>query len=194
MPQETIIPEENMAEIPAPGETNATRAARMIRVDHAGEVAARNIYAGQLAVLNAHGRGGDAVTVIRDMAEREDAHLETFDRLTRERGVRPTALRPVWDVASFGLGVATALMGERAAMACTAAVEEVIDEHYGHQLDSLGNDDPELHRTLTEFREDEREHRETALDHGAEDTPGYTPLSAVIKAGCRLAIKLSERI
>ena len=91
-------------------------------------------------------------------------------------------------------GVATALMGERAAMACTAAVEEVIDEHYGRQLDQLGDGDPELRDLITEFRADEREHRETALANGAEDAPGYGPLSDLIKAGCRIAIKLSERL
>ena len=185
--------EKAVREIPAPGETHAARLARMIRVDHAGEVAARRIYDGQLAVLQGQGRHNDTVGAIREMAAREDAHLEAFDNLLRARDVRPTALRPVWDVASFGLGVATALMGKRAAMACTAAVEEVIDEHYGRQLDQLGDRDPELRDMIAEFRADEREHRETALANGAEEAPGYGPLSDLIRTGCRIAIKLSER-
>ena len=116
----------------------------------------------------------------------------TFDDLINARRVRPTALEPVWRLAGFTLGAVTALMGEKAAMACTAAVEEVIDSHYASQLDKL--DDPELRSTVEEFRRDEIAHRDEALAHGAEDAPGYRVLSEAIKAGCRLAIQLSERI
>ena len=162
----------------------------MIRVDHAGEYGAVRIYQGQLAVLK-HGAAADA---IRHMAGQEERHLATFDRLVNERKVRPTALEPVWRVAGFALGAATALMGEKAAFACTAAVEEVIDEHYAGQIAALGDKDDALKATVADFRADEAAHRATALEHGAEQAPGYRLLSEAIKAGCRVAIKLSEKI
>ena len=163
---------------------------RMLRVDHAGEYGARRIYEGQLAVL---GRGPSGPT-IRHMYEQELEHLETFERLIGERRVRPTALQPLWHLAGFALGASTALLGEKAAMACTVAVEEVIDEHYAKQAAQLGEDEDELRETIERFRADELEHRDTGLEHGAEEAPGYEPLSAAIKAGSRLAIWLSERI
>lgn len=163
---------------------------RMVRVDHAGEYGAVRIYQGQLAVLG-HTEAGAPV---RDMAEGEKRHLESFDALIAKRRVRPTALLPVWHVAGFALGAATALLGPRAAMACTVAVEEVIDEHYARQVDQLGADEPALRLAFEEFRQEELAHRETALRHGARDAPGYEPLTALIKAGSRLAIWLSERI
>ena len=162
----------------------------MIRVDHAGEYGAVRIYEGQLAVL----KGRAAASTIRHMAEQEQRHLKTFDRLVNERRVRPTALEPVWRVAGFALGAATALMGEKAAFACTAAVEEAIDEHYAGQIEGLGERDPELKNTVEDFRADEAAHRRTALEHGAEKALGYRFLSEAIKAGCRVAIKLSEKI
>jgi ubiquinone biosynthesis monooxygenase Coq7 len=110
------------------------------------------------------------------------------------RGVRPTALAPIWDVAGFMLGAATALIGPEAAMACTAAIETEIDRHYGAQLDRLGNQDPELGEIITEFRAEEVEHRDAALAAGAERAPAYPLLSAAIRLGCRVAIGLSERI
>ncbi len=164
--------------------------ARMIRVDHAGEYGARRIYDGQLAVL---GRG-PAAPVIREMAEAEQAHLDTFDELLAERRVRPTLLSPVWHVAGFALGAASALLGERAAMACTVAVEEVIETHYANQAERLGDDEAALRQTLEEFGADEARHRETGLAHGAEQAPGYEALAAAVKRGTRLAIWLSERI
>jgi ubiquinone biosynthesis monooxygenase Coq7 len=167
--------------------------ARMIRVDHAGEHGAVRIYAGQLAVLG-HTKAGDT---IRHMAAQEAQHLETFDRLVAEHGVRPTALSPLWHVAGYALGAATALLGEKAAMACTAAVEEVIDEHYAKQAATLtenGQGDAPLKSTIEKFRADEIAHRDTALAHGAEEAPGYRLLSDMIRAGCRIAIRLSERI
>lgn len=164
----------------------------MIRVDHAGEFGAARIYDGQLAVFGRH----RVSPTVRRMADQERRHLETFDKMIVERGVRPTALAPVWHVAGFVLGATTALMGERAAMACTAAVEEVIDDHYRAQEERLEHwqVEPELKKTISEFRGDEIEHRDTALEHGAEETPGYSLLSGVIKAGCRTAIWLSKRI
>lgn len=163
---------------------------RMLRVDHAGECGAIRIYQGQLAVL---GHTASAAT-IRHMEAQEQVHKQTFDRMIAARGVRPTALMPLWDVAGYALGAATALMGEKAAMACTAAVEEVIDDHYRQQSEKLAHMDPALKETVDQFRADEIAHRDTALAHGAEQTPGYDTLTGLIKAGCRLAIKLSERV
>jgi ubiquinone biosynthesis monooxygenase Coq7 len=162
----------------------------MIRVDHAGEYGAVRIYQGQLAVLGKRASG----ETIRHMAEQEQRHLKTFDRLVNERKVRPTALEPLWRVAGYALGMGTALLGEKAAFACTAAVEEAIDAHYAEQIAELGDKDPELKNTVEDFRADEAQHRQTALDHGAEQAPGYKLLSEAIKAGCRVAIKLSEKI
>lgn len=164
--------------------------ARILRVDHAGEYGAVRIYDGQLAVAG-RGRARDA---IRRMAEQEKRHLAAFDRLLPQRRVRPTLLHPLWHVAGFALGAATALLGERAAMACTVAVEEVIDEHYRGQAERLAESDPPLTATLLEFRADELAHRDTAIALGAEETLGYDLISGVIKAGSRLAIWLSERI
>ncbi len=174
-----------------PGDpTREETIARMIRVDHAGEYGARRIYDGQLAVL---GKSG-AAPAIREMAEAEQAHLDTFDALLVERRVRPTVLSPVWHVAGFALGAASALLGERAAMACTVAVEEVIEEHYADQVGRLGEDEAALRQTLEEFGADEAHHRQTGLAHGAEQAPGYEALSVAVKRGTRLAIWLSERI
>lgn len=163
---------------------------RLIRVDHAGEYGARRIYEGQLAVLGA----SPSAPTLRHMHEQELRHLKAFEELMVERRVRPTLLQPLWHVAGFALGAGTALMGEKAAMACTVAVEEVIDEHYAKQADQLGEDETALRETIEEFRAEELEHRDTALEHGAEETPGYEALSAAVKAGSRLAIWLSERI
>ena len=165
----------------------------MIRVDHAGEYGAVRIYQGQLAVLEAVSGDAKALAAIRRMAEQEARHLERFDQIVNERRVRPTALSPLWNVAGFALGAATALLGSRAAMACTAAVEEVIDDHYGRQLERLDSD-PELKEAVTEFRADEIAHRDEALAHGAKQAPAHRLLSDGIKAGCRLAIRLSEKI
>ncbi len=174
-----------------PGDlTPEAEVARMIRVDHAGEYGARRIYEGQLAVLGRNaGRGS-----IRRMYDQELEHLDRFAKLMVARRVRPTVLQPLWHVAGFALGAATAMMGERAAMACTVAIEEVIDEHYGGQAVRLGPEEAELKSTIETFQADEREHRATALEHGAEQTPGYELLRGAIKSGSRLAIWLSERI
>ncbi len=165
--------------------------ARMLRVDQAGEYGATRIYAGQLAVL---GDRNPIAAEIQHMAEQEAAHREKFDALLAGRGVRPTALQPFWDVAGFALGAATALIGPKAAMACTAAVETEIDRHYTQQLEELGDDDPELSALIKQFRDDERAHRDAALAAGAEEAPAYTLLSGAIRLGCRVAIRLAERI
>jgi ubiquinone biosynthesis monooxygenase Coq7 len=163
---------------------------RIIRVDHAGEYGARRIYEGQLAVL---GRGVHGPT-IEHMKQQEQVHLDTFSRLIGERRVRPTALLPVWHVAGFALGAATALLGPRAAMACTVAVEEAIDEHYAAQAAALPETEAPLRDTIEKFRAEELEHRDIGLANEAELAPGYRLLSAAIKAGCKVAIKVSERV
>jgi ubiquinone biosynthesis monooxygenase Coq7 len=127
------------------------------------------------------------------MWEQEAKHLDYFEKALPARRVRPTAFQPVWHVAGFALGAATALMGEKAAMACTVAVEEVIDEHYARQKETLGEEEEPLKEKIEEFRQEELEHRDTGLAHDAENAPGYPLLSAVIKAGSRAAIWLSER-
>ena len=164
---------------------------RMIRVDHAGEYGAVRIYAGQMAVMGAR---APLSTEIAGMAEQEAEHKARFDRLIAERGVRPTLLQPVWSVAGFALGAATALIGPEAAMACTAAIETEIDRHYTEQLEDLGDEDPELGQVIAKFRDEEREHRDAALAAGAERAPAYPLLFHAIRFGCRAAIKLSERI
>ncbi|HEX5259250.1 MAG TPA: demethoxyubiquinone hydroxylase family protein [Sphingomicrobium sp.] len=173
-----------------PGQQRADRAS-MLRVDQAGEYGATRIYAGQLAVLRAN---CPEAKLISRMAAQEQRHLQRFDRLMAERRVRPTALQPLWNVAGFALGAATALMSEEAALACTDAVETEIDRHYGRQLDELGEDDPELAADITEFRAEEIEHRDSARQAGATNAAGYPLLTAAIRAGCKVAIALSTRI
>jgi ubiquinone biosynthesis monooxygenase Coq7 len=173
-----------------PGDRRADTAS-MLRVDQAGEYGATRIYAGQLAVLR---RNCPEAKLVARMAAQEERHLKRFNQLMAERRVRPTALQPLWNVAGFALGAATALISEKAALACTDAVETVIDRHYGEQLAGLGEDDPELAIDIAEFRADELEHRDTAREAGAATAPGYPLLTAAIRAGCRVAIELSKRI
>lgn len=174
-----------------PGDPDAAELiAQIVRVDQAGEYGAKRIYEGQLAVL----AGTDAEPVLREMLEQELSHLERFDEVLVERNIRPTALQPLWHVAGFALGAGTALLGRDAAMACTVAVEEVIDEHYAAQASQLGDDEAELKNTIEEFRADEQHHREIGLSEGAENAPAYPLLTGAIKTGSRLAIWLSTRI
>ena len=173
-----------------PGERRADSAS-MLRVDQAGEYGATRIYAGQLAVLR---RNCAEAKLIARMAAQEERHLKRFNALVAERRVRPTALQPLWSVAGFALGAATALMSEKAALACTDAIETEIDEHYSEQLSQLGDEDPELASDIAEFRAEEIEHRDTARDAGATQALGYPLLTAAIRAGCRVAIELSKRI
>jgi ubiquinone biosynthesis monooxygenase Coq7 len=180
-----------MSRPPLPGDSDRRRMVeRILRVDQAGELGAVRIYQGQMAILGKAKAGA----VIGRMAEQEKAHLETFNRLIGERRVRPTLLSPLWHVAGFALGAGTALLGEKAAMACTVAVEETIDRHYVQQAEALGEDEAELKRTILGFRDDEIEHRDIGLARGAEQAPFYPVLSAAIRTGCRLAIWLSERV
>jgi ubiquinone biosynthesis monooxygenase Coq7 len=166
-------------------------AASMLRVDQAGEYGATRIYAGQLAVL---GRGTTASHEVARMAAQEQRHLARFNQMMTERRVRPTLLQPIWNVAGFALGAATALMSEQAAMACTEAVETEIDRHYADQLEELGDTDPAFAADIRDFQAEELEHRDTARAHGSADAAGYPLLTTAIRAGCRLAIGLSKRI
>jgi ubiquinone biosynthesis monooxygenase Coq7 len=173
-----------------PGDRRGDSAA-MLRVDQAGEYGATRIYAGQLAVLR---RNCPEAKLVARMAAQEDRHLRRFNKLMAERRVRPTALQPLWNVAGFALGAATALLSESAALACTDAVETEIDKHYGDQLRELGGDDPELAADIAEFRAEEVEHRDQARAAGAAQAPAYPLLTAAIRAGCRVAIELSKRV
>jgi ubiquinone biosynthesis monooxygenase Coq7 len=173
-----------------PGDRRPDRAS-MLRVNQAGEYGAARIYAGQLAVLS---RNSPAAHQVARMAAQEQRHLDRFNQLMTERRVRPTALQPLWSVAGFALGAATALISEKAAMACTDAVETEIDKHYAEQLSELGDDDPELAADIAEFQAEELEHRATAREYGSQEAIAYPVLNAAIRAGCRLAIELSKRI
>ena len=163
---------------------------RFLRVDHAGERAAQQIYQGQLAVLANH----EMADEIRHMMDQEVEHLETFDSLLNERQVRPSLLDPLWGAAGFTLGVVTAAMGPKAAMACTIAVEEVIGEHYQKQADILGEDERELQATVERFRDEELEHRDIAVEHDGREARHYSLLRKVIQRGCRTAIKIAEKV
>lgn len=176
---------------PLPGEQTPPHLLdEVLRVDHAGEYGAKRIYAGQLAVLKNH----ECASIIQHMAEQEEEHLATFEHLVKERGARPTALMPLWHGLGFALGAGTALLGEKAAMACTVAVERVIADHYAEQHAALGEDEAPLKATIARFREEEMEHHDTGLEHDAESAPFYDALSAGVSGATRLAIWLSKRI
>lgn len=181
--------------LPRPGRgASRRRRAEILRVDHAGEYAAVHIYRAQKAVFE--GRAGKEA-IAADMGEmqvQEAVHLARFDALLNAERVRPTLMTPVWRLAALGLGAGTALLGEKAAHACTEAVESVIEEHYADQIAELQDRDPALAAELAQFRDEELAHHDHAVEHGSRDAPGYGLLSAVIKAGCRAAIKISERV
>ncbi len=179
-----------------PGRARRSAIEEMIRVDHAGEYGAVRIYEGQRAVFRNLPHKQEIADALERMAKDEEVHLTRFNELVNERHVRPTAFTPIWHVAGFALGAATALLGEKAAHACTAAVEEVIDEHYRSQvnrLDQMGEEEKPLRDTIEKFRQEEVEHRDEALASGAEQAPAYPLLSGAIKAACRLAIRISEK-
>jgi ubiquinone biosynthesis monooxygenase Coq7 len=171
-------------------ETNKKKLDSILRVDHAGETAAAKIYDGQLAIL----KNTPVGPTIQHMKDQEEEHLDTFNKLLVENDTRPTALLPLWNVMGYGLGVASALMGEKAAMACTIAVEEVIGEHYAKQAEALDKKDDKLKSTLEKFRDDELDHLETGVQHDGESAPGYEIMKTIVQFGCRTAIKISEKI
>jgi len=162
----------------------------MLRVDHAGETAAAKIYDGQLAILGNSSVG----STIQHMKDQEQEHLDTFNKLLIENDTRPTALLPIWNIMGFGLGMASAIMGKKAAMACTIAVEEVIGEHYSKQVEALGTERPELKKTLMKFRDEELDHLNIGVDHDGRDANGYQIMKTIVQFGCRTAIKISEKI
>jgi ubiquinone biosynthesis monooxygenase Coq7 len=180
---------------PRPGQgAQKARLAEILRVDQAGELAAVHIYRGQQTVMrNAPGRERIA-DQLQEMEGHEQVHLSRFDQLLSERGVRPTLMSPVWRAAAFALGAGTALLGDKAAHACTEAVETVIEQHYAGQIAELQARDPALAAELSQFRDDELAHKDIAIAEGALEAPAYPLLSAVIRAGCRAAIKISEKI
>jgi ubiquinone biosynthesis monooxygenase Coq7 len=174
--------------------THARRRKEILRVDHAGELAAIRIYEGQLAVLGNRPRKERTAEIIAEMAAAEERHKAAFDKLLAENRARPTLLEPLWSAAAFTLGAASALLGEKAAMAATVAVEEVIDEHYAGQVAELSQRDPELAEALEGFRAEEVAHKNTGLAEGAQQAPAYPLLRGLIKAGCRLAIRIAEKV
>lgn len=182
--------------VPARPGLGAARArlAEILRVDHAGELAAVHIYRGQQAVFSAAKGTAALGETFADLRQQEAEHLKAFDALLAERGVRPSLLTPVWRAAAFALGAGTALLGDKAAHACTDAVEEVIGEHYAAQIEELREREPELAERLSDFREDELKHQAAAVSEGARTARGYGPLSAVIRAGCRAAIRTAEKL
>lgn len=169
------------------------RLAEILRVDHAGELAAVHIYRGQQAVFAGGGQRQLGQT-FASLREQEARHLQAFDELLAERGVRPSLFTPFWRAAAFALGAGTALLGEKAAHACTDAVEDVIGSHYAGQALELKDHEPELAQRLAEFRDDELRHQADAVHQGARQAPGYGPLAGLIKAGCRAAIRTAEKI
>ena len=171
--------------------TNRDILEEVIRVDHAGEYGATRIYDGQIAIFGKKSKIGKT---IKHMADQEKEHIETFEKLILNHRVRPTALLPVWNVLGYFLGVTTAMMGEKAAMACTVAVEKVIGEHYHKQLSLLKGDHKKLKATIKKFAQDELEHHDIGIAHDAEQTPGYTVLSKFIEIGCKTAIEVSKKI
>lgn len=172
----------------------AARTAEMLRVDHAGEYAAVLIYRAQRAVFEAR-RGREALAAdMGRMEAEEQVHLDRFNALLNERRVRPTVMTPLWRLAASALGAGTALIGEKAAHACTEAVESVIGEHYEDQIAEIADRDPELAAVFQQFRDDELAHHDHAIEQGAHEAPAYPLLSAVIKAGCKAAIRISERV
>lgn len=166
---------------------------RIIRVDHAGELGADRIYAGQMAVL----KNSASAATIQHMWDQEKVHKAKMEELINTYRVRPTVFTPLWNIAGFALGAGCALLGEKAAMACTAAVEETIVEHYNNQVRELLEDpnaDKELVDVITKFRDEEQEHHDIGIEKGAEQAPFYNLLSAVIKFGCKVAVKISEKV
>ncbi|GIU66096.1 demethoxyubiquinone hydroxylase family protein [Candidatus Phycosocius spiralis] len=170
------------------------RLKEMLRVDHAGEYGATRIYAGQRAVFS---RLPGARRITAQLAEQEadeKVHKIAFDQLLVERCVRPTLLGPLWGMAGYSLGIFTALMGEKAAHACTAAVEEVIETHYRDQIEELGDREPELKAMITQFRNEEIAHKDQAIAEGAKDAFAHPILETLIKLGCKVAITVSQKL
>jgi len=174
--------------------TNKKKLEEILRVDHAGERGAIKIYEGQLLALKTLKQDESLKEKIEKMKEGEKEHLEYFEKEIQKRKIKPTYLLPLWDVMGVSLGFGTALLGKKAAMLCTASVEEVIEDHYKNQLKSLGNDEVELKNKIEKFKSDETEHKNIAYDSGATNKGIYFVMDKIIKTGSRIAITISEKI
>jgi len=174
--------------------TNQKTLEEIIRVDHAGERGAIKIYEGQLLALKTIKQDNDLKDKIEKMKEQEQEHLEYFEKEIQKRKIKPTYLLPVWDLAGIALGFGTALLGKKAAMLCTASVEEVIEDHYQNQLQKLGNDEKDLKAKIEKFKEDEIEHKNMAYETGVTNKGFYSIMDKVIRTGSRIAITISEKI
>ena len=165
-----------------------------IRVDHAGERGAVKIYEGQLLALNTIIKDDDLKKIIEEMKLHEKEHCEFFENEIRKRKIRPTKFLPLWDLLGVGLGFGATVLGKKAAMLCTASVEEVIDEHYQNQINQLGSDEKNLKKKIIKFREDELHHKDIAYEKGATKKGFYSLMDKIIKTGSRVAINISEKI
>ena len=174
--------------------TNSKKLEEFIRVDHAGERGAIKIYEGQLLALNTIVKDDDLKKIINDMKEHEQEHCDFFEREIKKRNISPTKLLPIWDLLGLGLGFGSTILGKKAAMLCTASVEEVIDEHYKNQIDQLENDEKNLKKIITKFRKDELDHKDIAYEEGATKKGFYYLMDKVIKTGSKFAISISEKI
>lgn len=174
--------------------TDPKKLEEFIRVDHAGERGAIKIYEGQLLALSTVVKNNDLKEMIKDMKEHEQEHCNFFEDEIRKRNIKPTKLLPLWDLLGLGLGFGSTILGKKAAMLCTASVEEVIDGHYKSQIDQIGSDENDLKKNIIKFRNDEINHKDIAYDNGATKEGFYTIIDKVIKTGSKLAIKISEKI
>ena len=174
--------------------TNKKTLEEIIRVDHAGERGAIKIYEGQLLALNTFKKNDKLKKLFEDMKEHEKEHFEYFDKQIQKRNIKPTIFLPIWDLLGVTLGFGTTMMGEKAAMLCTASVEEVIDEHYKKQLNTIGDDEKDLKRSISKFRDDEIDHKNIAYDKGATKDGLYFILDKIIQTTSKVAIKVSEKI
>ena len=170
------------------------RVQEFIRVDHAGERGAVKIYEGQLLALNTIVKNEDLKKKIEDMKEHETEHCQFFENEIKKRNIEPTKFLPLWDLLGVGLGFGSTLLGKKAAMLCTASVEEVIDKHYLNQINQLGPDEEELKKKITKFRQDELDHKDIAYEEGATKKGLYAVMDRIIKTGSKLAINISEKI
>ncbi len=174
--------------------SNKKKIEEFIRVDHAGERGAIKIYEGQLLALNTLVKDEDMKKTIEEMREHEREHANYFEKEIKRRGIKPTKFLPLWDLLGIGLGFGSTILGKKAAMLCTASVEEVIDEHYQNQINQIENDEKELKKKIIKFREDELHHKDIAYEHGATKEGFYSLFDKVIKTGSRIAINISEKI
>ena len=174
--------------------TNKKKIEEFIRVDHAGERGAIKIYEGQLLALNTVFKDEKLKKTIEEMKFNEKEHLDFFEKELKKRNIKPTKFLPIWDLLGVGLGFGTTLLGKKAAMLCTASVEEVIDEHYQKQINQIEDDEKQLKKKIIKFKEDELHHKNIAYDEGASKEGMYSILDKIIKTGSRIAINISEKV